>query len=193
MIARLTKASYDYPNVINFAWHPAENIASFTTSDGEVFIYKDFVPSEFAPYLEKTLQSAPLIHDPLKEVSGNTRKLLSNGTKQAAELPTRRRGTPDSLDDILGPDEDNDNADDFVSDDDGAGYASSVNEFGKRRNGHLGGFEESTNKRQALIPAWRPRIHEPFQSGSTPWRGKRRYLCKSRRSGDCKTRILTVI
>lgn len=86
----------------------------------------------------------------------------------------KRRGTPDSLDDILGPDEGSD-LDGFVEDDDGLGYAEGgqPNGFGKRTNGHLETFAGPSSKRRAV---WEPQIHESFQPGSTPWRGNRRYL-----------------
>lgn len=90
-------------------------------------------------------------------------------------MPVRnvRRGTPDSLDDILGPQDASD--DGFVEDDDGAGYAAGqVNGFGKRTNTHLDRYDAS-NKRRAQT--WQPQIHESFQPGSTPWRGDRKYLC----------------
>jgi chromosome transmission fidelity protein 4 len=163
---------YDYGNVTNFAWHPTQNIASFTTSDGEVFICPDFVDTENAKLLQEPLQPAPYLHDPLSESSGNARKQLTNGTKPDAEIPRRRQGTPDSLDDILGSELDGDE-DDFVVDDDGAGYA--LNGNGKRTNGHL---DENgvVSKRHAGYGIWQPRVHEPIQPGSTPWRGNRRYL-----------------
>ena len=160
--------------MINIVWHPSDNIVSFATSDGEIFIYQDFVPAEYTGQLEHTLQPAPFIHDPLQEVSGNARKALANGIKPAADLRGRRRGTPDSLDDILGPDEDGYD-DEFVVDDDGAGYASGLNVNGKRTNGDLENYDEYDAKRRAV---WEPAIHKPFQPSSTPWRGNRRYLCK---------------
>lgn len=175
---------YDYPNVINIAWHPTENMASFTTLDGELYIYTDFVPTDFASLLEKSLQAAPFIHDPLAETTGNARKPLDNGHKINGEIRGRRRGTPDSLDEILGSDgmggdEDSFSSDHgFVSDDDGAGYADGLNGFGKRGNGHLGEFDGFRVKRRAAYGAWQPQIHHTFQPGSTPWRGNRKYLCK---------------
>ena len=150
---------------------------SFTTSDGELFIYPNFVPTEHAPLLERTLQPAPFIHDPLAEISGNTHKPLTNGLKDISNDRGRRRGTPDSLDDILGPDLIGDE-DDFVEDDDGAGYLDSVNGYGKRGNDHLDAVSGFGNKRRATNQTWQPRKHASFQPGSTPWRGNRRYLCK---------------
>ncbi|MCJ1224222.1 hypothetical protein MMC12_000866 [Toensbergia leucococca] len=168
-------ARYDYPNVINVAWHSHENILSFTTSDGELYIHTNFVSSEFTSLLEKTLQPAPFIHDPLAETSGNARKAVINGSKDPLEVRGKRRGTPDSLDDILGPDPDDE--DNFVSDDDGAGYADGVNGYGKRSNDHLDAIDGFDTKRRSTYNAWQPRLHQSFQPGSTPWRGNRRYLC----------------
>ncbi|MCJ1432139.1 hypothetical protein MMC27_001495 [Xylographa pallens] len=170
-------ARYDYANVINLVWHPHENMVSFATSDGEVYIYADFVTPDFAPLLEKTLQPAPFIHDPLAEISGNTRKSITNGVKDILETRLKRRGTPDSLDEILGSEGEGHEEDDFVIDDDGAGYAFGVNDFGKRSNGHFGDIDGVDPKRRATYQSWKPRIHQSFQPGSTPWRGNRKYLC----------------
>ena len=153
-------------------------MASFTTSDGEVYIYADIVPSEFMPLLTQPLQPAPLIHDPLGETSGNGRKPITNGVKDHLDIRPGRRGTPDSLDEILGSDLEGGDEDDFVVDDDGAGYALGLNGYGKRTNDHLDDIDGLDPKRRATYQAWSPRLHSPFQPGSTPWRGNRRYLCK---------------
>jgi chromosome transmission fidelity protein 4 len=168
-------ARYDYANVVNIVWHPDENVVSFATSDGEIFIYQDFLQPEHIPLLKLPLQLAPFIHDPLAEIDGNTRKASINNIKTTEHR--RRQGTPDSLDDILGPESDDDvELDDFVVDDDGAGYATGVNGNGKRTNGHLDDSNGYGTKRRAI---WQPNLHDSFQPGSTPWRGNRRYLCKS--------------
>jgi chromosome transmission fidelity protein 4 len=156
-----------------------DNLISFTTSDGEVFIYKDFIPQDYTPLLDLDLQPAPFVRDPLAESSGNVWKSLTNGINKAAavDLRQQRRGTPDSLDDILGSDPDGEE-DGFVVDDDGAGYALGVNKNGKRTNGYLDELNIYDTKRKAIYGTWRPRLHEPFQPGSTPWSGNRRYLCR---------------
>ena len=158
---------YDYPNVINITWHSHENIVSFVTSDGELFIYDNFLQPDIAPSLEKTLQPAPFIRDPLAESSGNARKIITNGHKDSTDTRARRRGTPDTLDSILGPEDEDDN---FVSDDDGAGYANGA----KRSNDHLDAIDDFNHKRRTS--SWQPRLHQSFQPGSTPWRGSRKYL-----------------
>jgi chromosome transmission fidelity protein 4 len=150
-------ASYDYANVMDLAWHPTKNLLSFTNTDGEVFIFNDFVPAEHAHLV--------------KLGPANARRPVTNGHK---DVPHRaRRGTPDSLDDILGSDIMGDE-DDFVVDDDGAGYALGLNGNGKRPNGDIAPYGGAAKR---LAPTWEPQYHHSFQPGSTPWRGDRKYLC----------------
>lgn len=163
---------------MSLAWHPTENILCFANTDGEVFIYTDFVPPEHLPLLKKTLQPAPFIHDPLKEVSANAGKPLANGFHDEMPARNKRHRTPDSLDDILGPDGMDEEEGDFIIDDDGAGYAENINGHGKRPSAGLDEPGAPPGKRRAIGDLWRPRLREPFQPGSTPWRGNRRYLCK---------------
>ncbi|KAL8808708.1 MAG: hypothetical protein Q9200_004100 [Gallowayella weberi] len=169
-------ARYDYAGVINIAWHPHDNIFSFVTSEGELFIYPNFLSSDNAQHLQRPLQSAPFIHDPLSETFGSTRRSLTNGLRRPSDDRARRKGTPDSLDDILGPQSEGEE-DDFVEDDDGAGYLDDINGYGKRNYDHVDGLEGPEVKRRATHQSWQPRIHQSFQPGSTPWRGNRRYLC----------------
>ncbi|KAI9831244.1 MAG: hypothetical protein M1819_005172 [Sarea resinae] len=168
-------ARYDYANVMALAWHPTDNILSFTNSDGELFIYTDFVPTTSVSLLEKTLQPAPFIHDPLAEASANMRRPISDGVKDVSDIRRARRGTPDSLDDILGSDA-MDDGDEFLEDDDGAGYAE-MSGLRKRTIEDLDGPEEPNGKRRVVHETFRPKRHAPFQPGSTPWRGNRKYLC----------------
>lgn len=161
---------YDFSNVVNIAWHPTINSVSFTTSDGELFIYDDFVPREHQPLFQKPLQAAPIFPGALTEISENVTRPLANRPKDAAD-PRARGRSPDSLDDILGSD---DGMEDFVDDDDGAGYAEGI--LGKRTNEHLDHLEGHADKR-LFSSDLRPRTHLPLQPGSTPWRGNRRYLC----------------
>ncbi|KAI9729232.1 MAG: hypothetical protein M1834_007024 [Cirrosporium novae-zelandiae] len=170
-------ARYNYANVINLMWHPTENIFSFTTSDGELFIYSDFVPPDQTSLLKKTLQPSPFIHDPLSEVNGNSRHKTANGADPFHKRPLVRARTPDSLDEMLDPLHDDDSENLFIEDDDGAGYAepsTKINEFGKRPNEYIDDAEFPVGKRRA---AWQPKLHPSFQPSSTPWRGNRRYLC----------------
>ncbi|KAI8963362.1 WD40 repeat-like protein [Daldinia sp. FL1419] len=159
VIARL-----DYANVIDIAWHPKDNLASFTNSDGEVYIHPDFVPEQFVSLLKLERQPAPFIHDPLSEIGANARRPVE---KALPVLNRRNReGSYDSLMD--GPMEEDD---DFVVDDDGAGYV--INGNGKRMHDDIDVFGEPVSKR----PHVEPEYHEAFQPGSTPWRGNRKYLC----------------
>ncbi|KAG9241449.1 WD40-repeat-containing domain protein [Calycina marina] len=167
-------AKYDYANVIDIAWHPIKNIISFTTSDGEVFIYPDFVPADNTFLVKMSIQPAPFIHDPLSELSKNIRRPATINQK---EVPYRggRQGTPDSVGVLLG-DVMDDDEDDFVVDDDGAGYALGLNVNGKRPNGDIDPFDGPLSKRHNAL-SWEPTYHESFQPGATPWRGNRKYLC----------------
>ncbi|OAQ73316.1 chromosome segregation protein (SepB) [Pochonia chlamydosporia 170] len=160
---------YDYSNVIDLAWHPSRNILSFATTDGEVFIYPDFLPDQFSPLLKLNTQPAPFIHDPLSEISGNRQQFPINGHKEQA-IPTRpRRDSLASIDSLLGDEAEDD---DFVVDDDGAGYA--VGRGSKRVRDVDDAFGDPASKRMHLM---QPQHHEAFQPGSTPWRGNRKYLC----------------
>ena len=168
-------ATYDYANVIDIQWHPTKNLMSYTNSDGEVYIYNDFVPSEHVHLVRLGLQPAPFIHDPLSEVSANVRRPVANGIK---DVPHRgaRQGSPDSLADLLGSDVMDDDDDAFVVDDDGAGYALGLNGNGKRPNEEIDPFAGPISKRRTTT-TWEPQYHESFQPGATPWRGNRKYLC----------------
>lgn len=168
-------ANYDYPNVMDLSWHPTKNLFSFTNTEGQVFIFNDFVPSEHAHLLKLGLQPAPFIHDPLSEISGNARRPVGNATK---ELPRRgvRQGSVNSLDEMFPPDLLGEDEEDFVVDDDGAGYALGLNANGKRTIGDTDPFSGQIAKRPAY-GTFSPQIHQAFQPGSTPWRGDRKYLC----------------
>lgn len=166
---------YEISSVINLVWHPTGNTLSFTTSDGELFMHDNFVPTEYKALLEKPLDSAPVLPSAAPAGHDLPNRPSTNGTRVDGGERRRRAGTPDSLDDILGPmDED----DDFIDDDDGAGYKGSVNVHGKRSGAHLDDLNGHDDKRR-LGAYWLSKLHEPFQPGSTPWRGNRRYLCKS--------------
>lgn len=163
---------HDFPNVINVDWHPTKNELSLTTSDGELFIFDGFVARDHQAMLQKPLQAAPIFPGALTEISDNARKPLANRPKEVQR--PERLGSVDSLDDILGNDQE---MADFVDDDDGAGYAEGINGHGKRTNEHLDDIDGHMDKRM-LTSFARPKVHLPLQPGSTPWRGNRRYLCE---------------
>lgn len=158
---------YEYTGIVDIAWHPTKNILSFTNGDGEVYICQDLIPDRFASLLKEPKQPAPFIHDPLKEVAATRPGLELNGKS----MPSRtRKDSLGSLASLLDDPMDED-GDDFVIDDDGAGYTT-----GKSRKRPRDGDDNllMSNKRQHLLE---PDYHEAFQPGSTPWRGNRKYLC----------------
>ncbi|KAL8396920.1 hypothetical protein RB594_003856 [Gaeumannomyces avenae] len=163
-------ARHEATKVVDISWHPSKNILSYTTFAGEVFICPDFMTAQFAPLLQLPMQPSPFFHDPLGEISANGRRAPLDGGRNEISIPQRpRQGSPDSLDSFGGgiPGED----DDFVVDDDGAGYT--LNSNGKRPHDGTG-YAEHVSKRSNMV---RFSYHEAFQPGSTPWRGNRKYLC----------------
>ncbi|KAK2018763.1 WD40 repeat-like protein [Colletotrichum eremochloae] len=162
---------FDYSNVLDLAWHPKDNLLSFTTSDGEVYIYPNLITEQFAALLQLPRQPAPFIHDPLTENvnNKNVRRPDANGGKAA--IPSRpRRDSLGSLDSFLNGEDGYEDGDDFVVDDDGAGYATGTK---RPLDGGAGDDAGRASKRRLLEPVF----HEAFQPGSTPWRGNRKYLC----------------
>lgn len=153
---------YNHTQVTALAWHPSANSLSFITNQGWLNFLSDIVPAEHADKLRLRTQPAPLLNDELAAPAGRVEVRPRPRAQRAASY--------DSVDDLfdvgLGDD-------DFLVDDDGAGYAEK-NVNGKRR------FEadqtESVSKRPAY-GMWSPILHEPFQPCSTPWKGNRRYLC----------------
>lgn len=157
---------YDFRNVIDLKWHPTKNILSFTTTDGEVYIYPDFLSDQFSPLLKLPVQPSPFLHDPLSEISGNRQAPVAQRQKDH-DLPTRpRRDSLGSLDSFMNNEAD----DDFVVDDDGAGYAGA----GQKRGNDYSHYGMDSKKAR-----YGPETvsHVAFQPGSTPWRGNRKYLC----------------
>ena len=154
--------TFNYEKILNVAWHnQGENLFNWTNSWGEVTINPNFLQDEqHLKLLRGPGARSPFFHDPNDEVS---RKPLVNGQK-------RRAGTPDSLDELLGPGPEDEY--DWIEDDDNAGY---TNGNGKRTNGHLGGPNGFPPKR-SRYGAFEPIVHPAFQPSSTPWRGNRKYL-----------------
>jgi len=160
---------HEYANVMDIAWHPTTNLVSFTNSEGEVYICPDFISEQFALLLKLPKQPAPFIHDPLAEISANARRPQANGLKPGPAMA--RADTPDSAVDSLLLDDGFGFDDEFVVDDDGAGYTL----HGGRKRANDGEIDrERPNKRLGMI---QPQYHESFQPGATPWRGNRKYLC----------------
>jgi chromosome transmission fidelity protein 4 len=168
-------ARYDYANVMDLTWHPTNNLISFTNTDGEVYIYNDFVPSEHAELLRLPRQPAPFIHDPLSDISHNARRHVGPAFNGLKDVPIRsiRQGSHDSLEDILDSDVMGYD-DDFVENDDDAGYVLGLNGNGKRAIAHVEPLELQAAKRRTM---WQPEYHASFQPGATAWRGNRKYLC----------------
>ncbi|KAJ1338234.1 chromosome transmission fidelity protein 4 [Microdochium nivale] len=160
-------AKLDFANVIDISWHPSENLVSFTNANGEVYIHPGLVPEEHSHLLKLSRQPAPFIHDPQIELTTNLRRPEPQDVQTGGLR--RRRDSLESYDSLLdGPLAEDE---DFVEDDDGAGYV--INGNGKRVPGVGTAVGNSISKRRHIEPQY----HEAFQPGSTPWRGNRKYLC----------------
>ena len=154
-----------YENILNIDWHnKGENLFCWANSWGEVYITPNFLKNEAHIELLKAPQDKP--GDTQQQKPVQALEARTNGVKPLVNGRPRAR-SPDSLDDYLA-----EPGDDWIDDDDGAGYK---NENGKRPNGHLPQSNGHIEKRsrQGL---WQPQIHESFQPGATPWRGNRKYL-----------------
>ncbi|CAI6330295.1 unnamed protein product [Periconia digitata] len=160
-------------------WHPTDNVLSYTNSEGQLYIHEDFVPLEYADRLQKPVQPAPFFHDPAEDRLSNPTSKPANGLTRTLPERRQREISMDPLDEILGVDFQDEDMDDFVDDDDGAGYAPVVNGHGKRTNGHLDSLQSKAKRHAQASNVRLPDIHEPFQPGATPWRGNRRMLCCS--------------
>jgi len=145
-------------NVVALAWHPTSNTLSFTTSQGQLYRWKDCIPSTH-PQSYGSISKAPKpISYSSDPPSSRSPSILSRGSRG-------RYFDEDETDD-----------DAFIVDDDGAGYVPSR----KRRmdtwgDPTIGDYPSKRGRAEFQV-----KIHEPFQSGSTPWKGNRRYLSTSR-------------
>ncbi|KAK6528701.1 hypothetical protein TWF694_003943 [Orbilia ellipsospora] len=151
--------------ITSISWHPTENTISFGTNQGTVNMQPEAVPADHEKGLKLPLQPAPGFLPAGADFVRIEKRTEAKDNRGKNE----RRG---SVDDILGA-LDDDEEDDWLEDDDGAGYGEK-NKNGKRiaETRSLG---MPSLKRHAY-GSWEPDIHEPMQPGSTPWRGDRRYL-----------------
>ncbi|EFX06066.1 chromosome segregation protein [Grosmannia clavigera kw1407] len=198
-------ARHDYAGVQDIAWHPTNNLVSFTNGEGEVYICPDFVGPQYAALLRLPVQPSPFIHDPDKAVPNGHNRNRGHGLLDVdAAVDSGDEGLMSGLeggsmaggDDGLDEDDfglDDDEDDGFVVDDDGAGYTATAtveatamgrkrphdgDPYDLQRSAKRPGGSGATNGRRGGAGAsWPPRYHAAFQPGSTPWRGNRKYLC----------------
>ena len=162
--------TFSYEKITQMAWHPTANLLSWTNSHGELAFNVSFLEDdELSKLLKGPKQPSPYIHDPLKEVSGNSRRLVNgHGPKPPGYLHDEVPNLTDGDSDM-----DLDGEDNWIEDDDGAGYRNGINGNGKRTGEHL----VTGNGKRSRGVTWAPQIHQSFQPGETVWRGNRKYLC----------------
>jgi chromosome transmission fidelity protein 4 len=147
--------------VIALAWHPTSDLLSFTTSNGQLYRWKDCIPSGNPPAYGG-VKKAPNLNNNFRPGQADS----SDISRSPSILSRTNHGA-------FGLDDDED--DDFIIDDDGAGYVPGYN---RKRQGDWDENPFSKRGRSEYGSSFRVKIHEPFQSGSTPWKGSRRYLSK---------------
>ncbi|KAI8978018.1 WD40-repeat-containing domain protein [Pilobolus umbonatus] len=166
--------------ITDFSWHPTENILAFTTVNGDIYFWNDVIPNE------SKYPHPALLMNPKKEASKETpqttsptnilRKKNHKSLLDAAEVDDATEEDVEMEEDL----------DDFVIDDDGAGYAET--------------WEEKRQRLEKQTLQSRSKVHQPmvdleppnaFQPGETPFHppdesntfepedGERRYLANN--------------
>jgi chromosome transmission fidelity protein 4 len=154
--AREPAATHRIEGASAIAWHPNANTLSVTTKHGALFTVRAAVPQDLPLPFGRDISS---VGPTAGETNGN-----NNGPAKVNNIsPSKRKELEDEIDRELGLD-----GDAWLEDDDGAGYAEP-------------GPDEYVDHRGSVVK--KPRIDDvvelqaPFQTGSTPWRGSKRYLC----------------
>lgn len=171
-------ASYNYKNVCSLVWHPSENTISFATNEGRIYTLPGVVPSDLAGRLKLSTRPAPFINDRAAAAETAT-EILRTGQRRPGGSGggNERRQSPGLLNELLGPESEPEEGEDWIVDDDGAGYTEEGCGLGKRRLGEITVPDAKRRAFSTSVIGWSPSIHESFQPSATPWRGKRRYLC----------------
>ncbi|OLL24004.1 Minichromosome loss protein 1 [Neolecta irregularis DAH-3] len=145
----------NYRDIICLAWHPSQNVISFTSNQGHLYTIPQVLQPNHTPLpYGRAVHPCPLLED------------------QEDVTLLEPRDSPMQVDDVHVPDMELGNvSDSWIEDDDGAGYIPDLS----TRKRHATDFDAPQFKRRAYGSV-QANIHESFQPGSTPWRGSRRYL-----------------
>lgn len=167
---RTVISRYQVDGILSVVWHPSANVVSFTTSKGQLYTLSAAVVSE-----------GPLPYGKVRKVESTSYDLRPESFRRSVATVADADGGDDG-DDI--PEdalrkaqldleaelaEGVEEVDDWIVDDDGAGYVKD-----RDTNGHDGRLSKR-RKVHGSRPSYVEPI-EPFTPGSTPWRGNRRYL-----------------
>lgn len=160
-------ANHTINNSILFLhWHPSANVLSFTTDQGQLYTLTAAIPGDLSygaihPLNVKSSSGAEEQDD---FADANEDDMGGDLDDQLERSGSRTRST--SVDIMGDPDQE-----DWIVDDDGAGY--------KTQKKRPADYEYSKPKRPHVSrpTTYAPELQPSFQSGSTPWRNSRRYLC----------------
>ncbi|CAN6674293.1 DNA polymerase alpha-binding protein [Trichomonascus vanleenenianus] len=162
----IARAQSQNGSILSIDWHPTNNLLSFTTNEGCLFVVEDVVKFEPA---RGRVELFPLRGEALADLpphSGET-----NGTNEINDDNDDDDAMMDNLID------DDAALDDFIEDDDGAGYAEPKKRAFNEDLGMVNGRTNGSAKKSRYEYTPKPVLQQPFQSGGTPWKSNRRYMC----------------
>ncbi|KAI9476560.1 MAG: WD40-repeat-containing domain protein [Benjaminiella poitrasii] len=180
--------------ITGFAWHPHNNELTMTDAHGQVRIWKDVIPTDNSNYphpailRKKTINPTP--SEPVVKTEKNKNRLNNTslfGDDEAIE-------DEDEGDDVNMADEEGEDIEDFVIDDDGAGYVETTEDLERNKlkvqsrlnlqsTSNNAGLIQRLNKLESAFE-----ILPCFQPGETPYhnpepgvpfapeQGERRYM-----------------
>lgn len=140
----------DWGTISSVDWDPIRGGISYATMDGQIIMLGDTVP------------------DAVKVPNGNNNADTNDQTEELNGNSNEKK----SKEELFGEDSDMD-LDDFVDDDDNAGYTE-PKKRGLEEDYQNGYYSyESKKQKTALTPRFQQAVH----SGATPWKNNRRYMC----------------
>jgi chromosome transmission fidelity protein 4 len=163
-------STYEVQGVLSIAWHPAANVVSFTTNRGQLYTLAAAIPSDGPlPYGRITLNGATTSSESIrKSIQMEQDDLFDEEIPEDIRVRAERELEAELAEGV-------DEADDWIVDDDGAGYTNGKGNTGQEN----GNFGPAPKRHKSGNHGYSPnliQIAEPFSPGNTPWRGNRRYL-----------------
>lgn len=158
-------------HILDLDWHPKANVLSLTTSQGRLYTLPSVIPQgKSLPYgkVHSASASAPKTAQD-DGIDNDGPDMVDMGYEQNIQREVNKRLREEEG--LLDSDDDKP-LDDWIEDDDDGGYV--------EHNRILSNSKQNIAKR---YKGWTPesagkyKVQDSFQSGSTPWRTNRRYLC----------------
>ncbi|ANB14671.1 chromatin-binding protein CTF4 [Sugiyamaella lignohabitans] len=163
--------SQNVESPISVAWHPTTNELTVATDRGQLITY-DVLLDQASPFGDITpfnTTTSTNGTDSSTKKSVNSVDRIRDYDDYDLELEFTGDATADDVEQANGEG----NELDWIEDDDGAGY---VGEENGKRSRESTALENGNGYKRAKFVSTEP-VHEPFITGSTPWKNGRRYLC----------------